>query len=529
MRKKRTPYFKKHLIQSFTLLLAGLTCTFALAAPVELEMQQGTLIGEQAGTVASFKSIPFAVPPIGDRRWKEPVAAPAWRGKRLATAFSPQCSQEPYAQGSMFTSPSPPSSEDCLYLNVWSANVNAEKPAAVMVWIHGGALTRGTGGSAFYDGTKLAEKGVVLVTINYRLGPFGYLAHSALTQESEHGSSGNYGTLDQIAALQWVQNNIASFGGDPSNVTIFGESAGSWSVNHLTASPLAAGLFQRAIGESGAKFDPMPLLTTESNSVPSAQATGERFAEHLGAKEIAQLRRMTSDEILDGFATFKSQGFSQPNVDGWVFPDHIAKIYRDGKQNVVSLLIGSNADEGTNLMAPPKEAESAAKMFEQMGGDFTDQLLAVYNFEENFVSASYAMFRDMIFTWNMSRWATLASDRNKDTWLYYFTFAPPAPMQGKLGAYHAAEIRYVFNNESFTFDGSKATRSEAKLGDMLSDYWVNFAKTGIPSSEKGPVWPRYDRVDMSYMTIDKKFEVKQNLLQRELNIVNAIMARRWDD
>ncbi|MDG1205108.1 MAG: carboxylesterase family protein [Pseudomonadales bacterium] len=529
MRKKRTPNVKKHLRLSFTLLLSGLVCTLAMAAPLELETEQGVLVGEQSGTVASFKSIPFAVPPIGDLRWKEPKAAPAWRGKRLATEFSPQCSQEPYPLGSMFTRPSPPSSEDCLYLNVWTANVDAEKPAAVMVWIHGGALTRGTGGSAFYDGTKLAEKGVVLVTINYRLGPFGYLAHSELTQESEHSSSGNYGTLDQIEALKWVQNNIASFGGDPSNVTIFGESAGSWSVNHLTASPLAAGLFQRAIGQSGAKFDPMPLLLSESDSVPSAQATGERFAEHLEAKEIAQLRRLSSDEILDGFATFESQSLSQPNVDGWVFPDHIAKIYRDGKQNDVSLLIGSNADEGTNLMAAPKDANSAHKMFEQMGGEFTDQLLAVYNFEKDFTSASYAMFRDMIFTWNMTRWATLASDRNKDTWLYYFTFVPPAPMEGKLGAYHAAEIRYVFNNESTTFDGSKATRSEAKLGDMLSDYWVNFAKTGVPSSEKGTAWPRYDRVDMSYMTIDKKFEVKRNLLQRELNIVNAIMARRWQD
>jgi para-nitrobenzyl esterase len=522
-------YLLRYLTTGFALLIAGLYSFVASAAPLELKTAQGVLIGDQIGTVASFKSIPFAVPPVGERRWTNPEPAPAWRGKRLATDFSPQCAQEPYAEGSMFTRPSPPSSEDCLYLNVWTVNIDTESPTAVMVWIHGGSLTRGTGSTALYDGTKLAEKGVVLVTINYRLGPLGYMAHPELTGESKHGSSGNYGTLDQIAALKWVQKNIASFGGDPSNVTIFGESAGSWSVNHLTASPLAAGLFTKAIGESGGKFDPMPVLGRESNGIASAESTGEVFAKHLGAKKLSQLRTMTSDEILNGFATFKSQGFTQPNVDGWVFPDHIATIYEDGKQNNVSLLLGSNADEGTNLMPPPKNAESSKQMLKQMSGDLTDQLLAVYKFDDDFAGASYAIFRDMVFTWNMSRWATLASDRNKDTWLYYFTFAPPAPMGGKLGAYHAAEIRYVFNNENMTFDGSKANFAETKLGDMLSDYWVNFAKTGVPSSKKGPEWPTYDRVNLSYMKIDKKFEVKQNLLPQELNIVNEIMARRWKD
>ena len=511
-------------------ILYLLAVTFVLpafAAPLELKLKQGVLVGDKVAAVASFKGIPFATPPVGERRWKEPEPAAGWQGKRLATSFSPECIQLPFPEGSMFTRPSAPTSEDCLYLNVWSASIGGNKLAPVMVWIHGGGLTMGSGASSIYDGTNLAKQGIVLVSINYRLGPMGYFAHSELTTESEHNSSGNYGTLDQIAALRWVQENISAFGGDPGNVTIFGESAGSWSINHLAASPLAKDLFHKGIGQSGAKFDPMPMLSKEANNVPAAEATGARFVAHLEVENIVQARELTAADVIKGFSTFQAQTFSQPNVDGWVFPDHIARIYYAGKQNNVSLILGSNADEGTNLL-PPQEKDAAKATFTQFGGDFVDQLLDVYQFDKDYQGATHAMFRDMIFTWNMSRWATLASDKNKNTWLYYFTFEPPTPMDGKLGAYHAAEIRYVFNNVDVTFDDSKPSRTEKKLGKLLSEYWVNFAKTGTPSAKRGTTWPAYNRASKQYLQLDKKLEVKSHLLQQEQNIVDAVMMRAWD-
>ena len=427
----------------------------------------------------------------------------------------------------MFTAPSAASSEDCLYLNIWSGDIEAEEPRAVMVWIHGGALTRGSGSTSIYDGTALAKKGVVLVTINYRLGPFGYMAHPELSKESDQNSSGNYGTLDQIAALKWVQDNIEQFGGDKGNITIFGESAGSWSVNHLTASPLAAGLFHKAIGESGAKFDPMPMLTKTDHELPAAETTGKKFQEHLGAANLNELRAMTSSAIVDGFSTFRTQGFSQPNVDGWVFPDHIAEIYKAGRQNDVSLIVGSNADEGTNLIPPPKDLEAARKMFQQFGGEKAALLTEIYELDKDYKDATFKMFRDAIFTWNMSEWARLSSDKNENTWLYYFTFVPPTPMDGKLGAYHAAEIRYVFNNAEMTFDGSEPTKTEQRVASVISDYWVSFAKYGEPKSGTGPDWPKFSRLNPEYMNLSENSRPERGLLEKELEAVDGLMEARW--
>ena len=510
-----------------TLLFALLYSFHAAAVSVELTTPQGVVIGDKQDAVASFKSVPFAAPPVGNRRWKAPEAAPAWTGKRTATAFSPSCAQLPYPTSTFFSRPHIPSSEDCLYLNVWTPQEDGEKPLPVMVWIHGGALTRGSAATSIYEGTKLARKGVVVVTINYRLGAFGYMAHPELSSESTNGSSGNYGTLDQIAALKWVQNNITAYGGDPKNVTIFGESAGSWSVNHLTASPLAARLFHKAIGQSGAKFDPMPMLKKAANNVASAESVGLRFSEHLGAENLQQLRDLTAEDILAGFSNFKAQRFSQPNVDGYVFPDHIANIYKSGHQNKVSLILGSNADEGKNLMPAPEDKAKSLEYFESTGGEHSDQLLIAYGFEQNPKAATYGLFRDMVFTWNMSEWAALASRSKQDTWLYYFSFAPPAPMDGKLGAYHAAEIRYAFNNEHVTFDEGKPSIAEKKLGTQMSDYWVSFAKTGVPSSNGHPHWKRYSTDSKNYMRFDKELKLQRDLLATELKVVGKIQAAAW--
>jgi para-nitrobenzyl esterase len=503
------------------------------AEQVELTTSQGVLVGERAGGVAMFKGIPYAAPPVGTRRWRAPESASRWTGKRLATAFSPACAQEPYPTGSMFTRPSEPTSEDCLYLNVWSTNLeDGDKLLPVMVWIHGGGLTRGSGASSIYEGSALADKGVVVVSINYRLGPFGYLAHPALTKEAgERGmtaSSGNYGTLDQVAALQWVAEHIAAFGGDPGNVTIFGESAGSWSVNHMTATPLAAGLFHKAIGQSGGKFDPMPELTRARGDVASAHMRGIEFATHLGVRTLSELRELTAAEIVAGFASFDGQGFSQPNVDGYVFPDHIANIFAEGKHNRVDLIVGSNADEGTNLMPPPKDKMAANDYLRNTARDRADSLLAAYRFDEDYKGAYYGAFRDLVFTWPMRQWASLASEHGDNVWLYYFTFVPPAPLDGKLGAYHAAEIRYAFDNAAVTFDGSPATQAELKLGDTMSDYWVNFAKTGTPSSDTGPQWPKFDVERASYLEIGDQIQAGQGgFLNDQLKQIAQVVADAW--
>src|SRR5690554_2298307 len=320
------------------------------------EISQGALLGKRsernpANTV--FKGIPYAAPPVGERRWRVPVAAAGWQGERMATEFGPDCMQQPYPEGSFFYRPGCMSSEDCLYLNVLAPDA-ADEPLPVMVWLHGGALTRGSGAISTYDGASLAGKDVVLVTVNYRLGVFGYLAHLELVAESAaysdgNYSAGNYGILDQIQALRWVQENIAAFGGDPNNVTIFGESAGAWSVHFLTASPLANGLFHKAIAQSGARMDMRVELDRHSTAGQSATTSGVQLAEQLGVDGLAGLRAMPGRELLDGAAaaSFRSDGI----VDGWVIPDQPYQLFAEGRQNRVPILVGFNSDEGTTLGA----------------------------------------------------------------------------------------------------------------------------------------------------------------------------------
>ncbi len=348
-----------------TSTLAGI-CSLALASgtpalgagtdPVQIDT--GMISGQRTGAdgkVRAYKGIPFAAPPVGKLRWRPPQPPASWQDLRECTQFSPICPQAPYPAGSVYAMAPQPQSEDCLYLNVWTGAEGAAEKRPVMVWIHGGALTRGAASIPVYDGEALARKGVVLVTINYRLGPFGYLAHPALSSESEQGSSGNYGVLDQIAALRWVQRNIAALGGDPDRVTIFGESAGSWSVCSLVATPLAKGLFQRAIGESGGCFAPMQFLKEAKNGCPPAEKMGESLAAGLGVEAadnpLAAMREKSTEEVLKAAAKDLSLARAKANVDGWVFPQEIVEIYATGRQNRVPVLLGSNADEGTTLAA----------------------------------------------------------------------------------------------------------------------------------------------------------------------------------
>ena len=267
------------------------------ATDTTVKVEGGVVSGTTADGVRVFKGIPYAAPPVGDRRWTPPEPVVPWNGVRDGSAYGAECPQTQYPAGSIYIRPLRTQSEDCLFLNVWTtAKAGDRQP--VLVWIHGGALTRGSGYSDVRDGTPLARKGIVLVSLNYRLGPLGYLAHPELTAESPHHASGNYGVLDQIAALQWVRRNIAAFGGDPRTVTIAGESAGSWSVNTLVASPLARGLFVRAIGESGGRFEPGPHLTEDRHGVMSAEHVGLKFATDAGAASIKALRALPAEKLI---------------------------------------------------------------------------------------------------------------------------------------------------------------------------------------------------------------------------------------
>jgi para-nitrobenzyl esterase len=462
-------------------LCAAALPLLAIDDPVRVD---GGLLSGAAGSSPSvriYKGIPFAAPPVGDLRWKAPKPAASWQDVRLATQFSPTCSQSPYARTSIYYSEPQPTSEDCLYLNVWTAAKSAREKRPVMVWIHGGALTRGSGSLPTYDGEALAKKGVVLVTVNYRLGLFGFFAHPELTKESDRNSSGNYALLDQIAALEWVQKNIAAFGGDPQRVTIFGESAGSWSVNYLMATPLAKGLFHRVIGESGGVFGLMQKLA-------DVEASGKKFAAAAGADSIQALRAKPAADLMK---TAGAESFP-PNVDGWLFPEDVYTIFAKGKQNDVPLLAGSNADEGKSLTLATPSAESFIQQSRRRFGDKTDEFLKLYPAGSNdeAKASGYASFRDLVFGWQMRTWARMATKTGKSkTYLYYFSRVPPGPTSAQYGSYHASEIAYVFQNLLPPRPWEDADR---KLSDAMSTYWVNFATTGDPNGKGLTKWPKYD-------------------------------------
>jgi para-nitrobenzyl esterase len=380
-------------------------------------------------------------------------------------------------------------SEDCLYLNVYSAAASAAERRPVMVWIHGGAFTSGAG--AIYQGEDLARKGVIVVTVNYRLGVFGFLAHPELSKESSSHVSGNYAFLDQIAALRWVQKNIAAFGGDPSRVTIFGESAGSWSINSLVATPLAKGLFHRAIGESGGQF-------TITRTLTAAEDAGKRFAESGSAPSLAALRAMPAQAVFDleGFQT-------SATVDGYVFPADVLTIFKTGKQNDVPTLIGSNADEGSIFTRDTTTVAGFKAQIGQQMGAKADEYLAFYpaTNDQDARRAQAASMRDQTFGWQMRTWARLQTETGKSkVFLYYLSQAPPLDNAAWLGAQHGSEIPYAFNwpngHHSTVVPWTAADKA---LAEQVSSFWVNFAATGDPNGKGLPVWSPYNPRDNQAM------------------------------
>lgn len=490
---------------------------------------RGTAVPESEG-VLTFKGIPYAAPPVGDLRWRPPQPVASWDGDLDAGGFSKHCWQPQRNPESFYGGPPIERSEDCLYLNVWTAARQSDEQRPVMVWIHGGGLTTGSGASSWYDGTALAHKGVVVVTLNYRLGPMGFLAHPVLTAESGQGSSGNYGLLDQVAALEWVRDNVAAFGGDPGNVTIFGESAGSWSVNYMVATPLAKGLFHRAIGESGGNFGVMATLhPAEAQIVDSAEEIGTRFAEALSFGEdvtASDLRSKTAEEIhevLAGGARFASRG----NVDGWVYPEQIYSIFANGRQSDVPILVGSNSDEGTALWgrsAPETAADHRSRAAARFG-DFAVEILAAYPAatDEEARGVYLDMQADDVFAWQMRTWARLTETVSSPAYLYYFSRVPPGPEAETYGAYHAAEIQYVFDNLALGRPHAWEP-ADHELADLMSTYWVNFARNGDPNGESLPVWPAYTTATDQVLELGDEVRVVSGLKEARLDVLDAYHA-----
>jgi para-nitrobenzyl esterase len=491
--------------------LATLTLTAGISEPVKTESGQLSGVAGTSPEVRVYKGIPYAAPPVGDLRWKTPKPAAKWDGVRKADRFSATCMQTGYPEGSPYRSADADNiSEDCLYLNIWTGANDATERRPVMVWIHGGALTKGSGATPTYDGENFAKKGVVLVTINYRLGVFGYFAHPELTKESDRNASGNYGFLDQVAALEWVQRNIEKFGGDTKRVTIFGESAGSWSINVLVASPLAKGLFQRAIGESGANF-------ARVESLAAAEQTGVKFATSVGAKSIAELRAKPAAELL------KAERGASGNVDGYFLPTEVYTIFASGKQNDVPTLIGSNANEGTAFTPPSVKAAAFEAQAKSRYGDKADAFLKIYpakTDEQAHDSAAEAM-RDQTFGWEMRTWARMQTKTGKyKVYLYYFRKVPPGPFGAKMGAYHASEISYVFGNLSTQY----AVEEDRTLSGIMQSYWVNFATKGDPNGRALPKWPYYQEKTDVAMGLSDKMETTIVPNKAALDFLDAAFA-----
>ena len=507
-----------------------------LAADEPIRLDSGLVSGKRVGDdvkIRAYLGIPFAAPPLGKLRWQPPRPPESWQGVRECNSFGTTCPQAPYPAGSVYALAPQPQSEDCLFLNVWTGADAPGDKRPVMVWIHGGALTRGSSSLPVYDGAALARKGVVLVTINYRLGPFGYFAHPALSKESPQGSSGNYGVLDQIAALEWVKRNIAAFGGDPDRVTIFGESAGSWSVCSLVATPLAKGLFHRAIGQSGGCFSPMHYLKTQRGPMPAAEKTGEGLATALGcgdaADPLAALRAKSTEEILAVATKQPAAARTRPNVDNWVFPDDIYNIYAKGQQNQVPVLLGSNADEATSLAVPgliPTKAESFVEAAKRKYADLSERYLSTYpvTSDSDVRDAYLHTVRDEWFTWEMRTWARLTQKSGSKAYLYFFSRVPPRPDSKTYGAYHAAEIIYVFNNlDKATWQSEPPDRA---LADAMSSYWVRFAAAGDPNGNGQTAWPAYDPEKQSCLEFGDKIGQRNGVLRAQCEFFDDYYAAK---
>ena len=473
------------------LLALGAAAPGFAQQPAPVLTEYGLVQGVTEKDLAVYRGIPFAAPPIGDLRWRAPQPAVKWEGVRPADKFGP----DPYqgdGKGNV--------SEDCLYVNVWTPAKSAGERVPVLVWIYGGGFSFGSTSTPVHNGEHLARKGVVLVSMNYRVGPLGFLAHPGLTAESPRHTSGNYGLQDQIAGLQWVKKNIAAFGGDPDRVTIFGESAGGISVSMLCASPEAKGLFRGAISESGGSFGPTRPTTYPGENMrrlADAEQSGVAFAQKAGVKTIAELRHVAPDKLPAGWGS----GTAWPIVDGWVVPGDQHKLYEAGRYNDVALLVGYNSDEGLSFSREKTAAEYIAGV-QKRYGRFADDLIKAYPAGADSVpKTARDLARDAAFGWQTWSWASLQLKTGKaKVFYYYFDQHPDRPAgspQADHGTPHGVDVPYVF--QTLDRNDAKLTPGDWTVSDLVSTYWTNFAKHGNPNGPGVPPWPEFTPGDRRVM------------------------------
>jgi para-nitrobenzyl esterase len=536
---------QKRIILRWISLLAILSLSFTVSAgfpapdqdPV-VHLASGNVRGKLQGAVAVFQGVPYAAPPVGALRWKEPQPVAAWTGVRDATKPSPACVQDVAGVGHFlaplaaaydgrFEIQPVTSSEDCLYLNVWLPEwPSKSSPLPVMVWLHGGSNRVGSGAETAYSGTSLVSHGVIVVTINYRLGVMGFFSHPELTQESAHHSSGNYGLLDQIAALQWVKENIANFGGDPGNVTVFGESAGSIDAVTLIASPLSNGLFRRVIAESGPAFGLGPART-----IAEAQTVGAAVGLAAGGTSnsaLDNLRKLPATEVakLDDqvvAAQFKGFPTSAAITDGWFLLQSPERAYASGQIQKVDLMVGLNGREmsafrvgaaaAAKTAGKPANSGGAGAVLKTMAatvrplyGSWTDIALAVYvaKMVVNRDAATDQASNDMLLACPIGAEAALTTAAGNHAFVYSFDRSVPGKGQANLGAFHAIELPYVFNAfQDRSWSWLPASEIDFKLSRTVETYWTNFAKTGDPTSPGLAAWPSWTSAKEPYLEFNQ--------------------------
>jgi para-nitrobenzyl esterase len=518
---------RRHLPLSSALVSLVLWPAFAAAGsgPV-VYAPAGKLEGQLDGKLRVFKGIPFALPPVGPARWKPPSPMPRWAGVREATEFGPACYQPTVKVQTVYSRGPLPMSEDCLTLNIW-APADARN-APVFFWIYGGALTSGAGREEMYNGARLAARGIVVVSINYRLGVFGWLAHPELSAESPKGISGNYGLLDQIEALRWVRRNIRAFGGDPANVTIAGESAGALSVMYLMAAPPARGLFAKAIAESAYMIS-TPELKQRRFGSEAAEASGTRLAATLHKPDLAALRAMDAQTLADaapaaGYAPWGT-------VDGQILPRQLVDVFDAGEQAPVPLLAGFNSGEIRSLLAlaprPPASAAEYERAIRDRYLDLADAFLKLYP-ATNVRESVLATTRDALYGWTAERLVRKQAAARVPSYLYYFDHGYPAEESAGLHAFHASELPFVFG----TFEATPAnwpkipgTPQEKSLSDAMIGYWTSFARTGKPKAANQPDWPAYGST-LAYMAFTDAPHPSEHLLPGMFELNEEVVARR---
>jgi para-nitrobenzyl esterase len=503
-----------------------------VASEPEVKTDAGAVKGKSDGTIAAFLGIPYAAAPVGDLRWKPPAPVAKWTGVRNATSFGARCMQGPVYGDMVFRDPG--ISEDCLVLNVWApANLGKTK-LPVMVWIYGGGFVAGATSEPRQDGSNLAKRGVVVVSMNYRLGIFGFFAHPDLAAESGRNSAGNYGLLDQVAALEWVKRNIAAFGGDPGNVTIFGESAGSLSVSVLMASPVAKGLFHKAMGESGAAFYSVSLRFNPQ--AVTAEEDAKFARESLKAKTVAELRAIPAQKLLDAALDPNNKGVPRfgPDIDGYLLPARVSAIFAEGRQNDVPLLAGWNRDEGGSAVANAKEKSAAASLKILANKEFdgrADEFLRLYptDTDEHAVRSIEDYAGDRFIAWSTWKWMeTQKATGKQPVYRYRFDLALPEDSKrpgGGTSAFHSAEIEYVFGQ----LDSKPWIQwrpEDRTVSEQMQKYWSNFARSGDPNGPGLPKWPGYDSSNgWVTMHFDAQTKADKDALRDRYLFLDSVWAK----